>query len=299
MLRDAFNNFMKYAKLLKAETGIQYDAKPYKETIKKMLDGYCKAMDEGDEHMKSLYISGLMVRHWDKVKNLIAKCPNIGLDEEDFVGWLYEAIMLACEYRKWQKDPNINAQQCINQCIETIRVRHYYEFNLDKHRANYNAVSLSNPVGDEGDNGLQKTLEYTISDESSDDEVKMTDGSSNARGIVQSFINKKKLVEAIILDVIAFGDTNKTTKQTKKGVDEEGNTYKYASYKHEFWAFKCVQLLMNLPEDYVDYFFSNYDVVPEQFNAALEALRRANSTKLYKELRQTLNHARANLSLSM
>ena len=138
-----------------------------------------------------------------------------------------------------------------------------------------------------------------ISDESADDEVKMTDGSSNARGIVQSFINKKKLVEAIILDVIAFGDTNKTTKQTKKGVDEEGNTYKYASYKHEFWAFKCVQLLMNLPEDYVDYFFSNYDVVPEQFNAALEALRRANSTKLYKELRQTLNHARANLSLSM
>lgn len=299
MLRDAFNNFMQYAKLLKAETGIQYDAKPYKETIRKMLDGYCKAMDEGDEHLKSLYVSGLMLRHWDKVKKLIAMCPGIGLDDEDFVGWVYEAIMLACEYRKWQKDESVNAQQCLNQCIETIRVRHYYEYNLDKHKANYNTISLSTPVGDEGDNGLQRTLEDTMYDEDADAEVRMADGDSAARHLIQNFINKKKLVEAIILDIIAFGDTQKITKETKKGFDENGESYKYTSYKHEFWAFKAIQLLANLPDTYVEYFYENYDVVPEQFNAALEVLRKANNSKLYKELRKTLEHAKASLSLSM
>jgi hypothetical protein len=224
-------------------------------------------------------------------------CPGIGLDDEDFVGWVYEAILLACEYRKWQKDEKVNAQQCLNQCIETIRVRHYYEFNLDKHKANYNTVSLSTPVGDEGDNGAQRTLEDTMYDEDVEAEVNMTEGNVAARHLIQSFINKKKLVEAIILDVIAFGDTEKITKHTKKGFDEEGNAYKYNTFTHEFWAFKAVQLLANLPETYVEYFYENYDVVPEQFDAALTVLKKANNQKLYRELNKTLEHAKASLSL--
>jgi hypothetical protein len=249
MASTTFNNFKNYATMLEKETGIKYDAKPYKETIRKMLDGFCKAMDEGDEQLKNLYISGLILRHWDKVKKLADSCPNIGIHGEEFVDWVYEAIMLACEYRKWQKDVSVNAQQCINQCIETIRVRKYYEFNLDKHKANYNTVSLETPVGDEGDNGVQRTLEDTMYDEYAEEEGRMTDGNSAAKQLIQSFINKKKLVEAIILDIIAFGDTQKVTKKVKKGFDENGESYKYTSYTHEFWKFKAIQILSNLPED--------------------------------------------------
>ena len=68
MASQTFNNFKSYANRLESELGIKYDAKPYKETIRKMLDGFCKAMDEGDEDKKSLYISGLILRFWDKVK---------------------------------------------------------------------------------------------------------------------------------------------------------------------------------------------------------------------------------------
>lgn len=293
MASRTFNNFKAYATLLEKELGVKYDAKPYKETIRKMLDGFCKAMDDGDEHLKDLYISGLILRHWDKVKKLADSCPNIDIHGEEFVDWVYEAIILACEYRKWQTDESINAQQCINQCIETVRVRHYYEYNLDKHKANYNTVSLETPVGDEGDNGVQKTLMDTMYDEEAENQARAADGNSAARHIVQLFINKDRLVEAIIMDIIAFGDTEKVTKHVKKCIDEDGNPYKYTTYTREFWKFKAVQLLSNLPEDYREYFLENYIVKSAALEAALDLLKKANNQKLYKELDKSLKAAKA------
>lgn len=297
MASTTFNNFKNYATMLEKETGIKYDAKPYKETIRKMLDGFCKAMDDGDEHLKNLYISGLILRHWDKVKKLADSCPNIGIHGEEFVDWVYEAIMLACEYRKWQKDASVNAQQCINQCIETIRVRKYYEFNLDKHKANYMTVSLETPVGDEGDNGVQRTLGDTICDEQAEAETNMTEGNIATRHLIQSFINKKKLVEAIILDIIAFGDTQKVTKKVKKSIDENGESFKYTTYTHEFWKFKAIRLLSNLPEDYAQYFAENYMVNTNALIAALDLLKRANNQKLHRELEKSLQYAKAAMSV--
>ena len=299
MASQTFNNFKNYANQLEKELGIKYDAKPYKDTIRVMLDGFCKAMDEGDEHLKNLYISGLILRHWDKVKKLADSCPGIDLKGEEFVDWVYEAIMLACEYRKWQKDGSVNAQQCINQCIETVRVRHYYEYNLDKHKANYNTVSLETPVCEEGDNGVQKTLGDTIYDEDAAAEVSMSDGFSNAKQLIQSFINKNRLVEAIILDIIAFGDTQKVTKHIKKGFDENGESYKYSTYTSEFWKFKAVQILANLPEDYQQYFLETYLVKTAALEAALDVLKRANNQKLYKELQNTLTYAKSVLNIAI
>lgn len=299
MASRTFNNFKTYANKLEKELGIRYDAKPYKDTIRKMLDGYCKACDDGDEHLKNLYISGLILRHWDKVKKLADSCPNIDLHGEEFVDWLYEAIEYACKYRKWQKDESVNAQQCINQCIDTIRSQHYYEMNLDKHRTNYNTVSLDTPVGDEGDNGIQKTLEDTMHDEDAADETKLTDGESMARHLVQSFINKDRLVEAIIMDIVAFGDSQKVTKHVKKGIDENGDAYKYATYTHEFWKFKTIQLLANLPEDYQEYFLDNYIVKTAALEAALGVLKKANNQKLYRELERSLKFAKGALNASL
>ena len=297
MASQTFNNFKNYATQLEKELGIKYDAKPYKDTIRKILDGFCKAMDEGDEHLKNLYISGLILRHWDKVKKLADSCPNIGIHGEEFVDWVYEAIMYACKYRKWQTDESVNAQQCINQCIETIRKQHYYEYNLDKHSANYNTVSLDTPIGDESDNGVQRTLEDTMYDEDAEEEVRMADGNSAAKHLIQSFINKDRLVEAIILDIIAFGDTQKVTKVVKKGFDENGESYKYTSYTHEFWKFKAIQILSNLPEEYKEYFMETYIVKNTALEAALDLLKRANNQKLYKELEKSLIYAKSSLQL--
>ena len=299
MASQTFNNFKNYATQLEKELGIKYDAKPYKETIRIMLDGFCKAMDEGDEHLKNLYIAGLILRHWDKVKKLAASCPNIGIHGEEFVDWVYEAIMLACEYRKWQKDSGVNAQQCINQCIETIRVRHYYEYNLDKHKANYNTVSLDAPIGEEGDNGVQRTFGDTLYDEDAEREVNMKTGDAMARRVVQTFLNKNRIVEAIIMDIIAFNDTQKEVKHVKKGFDENGDAYKYTTYTTEFWRFKAVQILANLPEDYQEYFLENYVVKEAALEAAINVLRHANNSKLYRELDKSLASAKVILQGSI
>ena len=288
MATQTFKNFKTYANLLESELGIKYDAKPYKETIRIMLDGYCKAVDDGDEHLKNLYISGLMLRHWDKGKKLAMKCPNIGMQEEEFMDWVLEAIFLACEYRKWQKDDSVNAQQCINQCIETVRQRHYYEMNLDKHKASYNTLSLNSVIGDQNSEDAVKTLEDTVADEDAELESKNLDGSSSAQQIIQSFIDQRKIVEAIVFDVIAFSDSQKITKTVKKAVDEDGSEYKYVSYSSEFWRFKCAQVLANLPETYYEYFTDKYKVKTEPFLAALNFIKKLNNSKIYKEIDKSL-----------
>ena len=295
MASQLFNNFKNYATQLELELGIKYDAKPYKDTIRTMLDGYCKAMDEGDEHLKNLYISGLLLRHWDKVKKLALTCPNVDLQGEEFVEWVYEAIMYACKYRKWQKDEKINAQQCINQCIETIRKQHYYNYNLDKNRANYNTASFDTPIGDESDNGAQKTLIDTIADENAEREARMRDSTTTARQIIQTFIDKNKIVEAIIMDIIAFGDAEKVTKHINNGTDENGEEIKYTTYTREFWKFKAVQILSNLSDDYQRYFVDNYLVKTPALDAALNVLKKANNQKLYKEMDNALKYARSSL----
>ena len=299
MASQLFNNFKNYTTQLELELGIKYDAKPYKETIRAMLDGYCKAMDEGDEHLKNLYISGLILRHWDKVKKLALTCPNIDLQGEEFVEWVYEAIMYACKYRKWQKDERVNAQQCINQCIETIRKQHYYNYNLDKNRANYNTASFDTPVGDENDNGTQRTLLDTVADENAERVARMADSATTARQIIQAFIDKNRIVEAIIMDIIAFGDAEKITKHVKYGVDENGEKVKYTTSTREFWKFKAVQILSNLSNDYQRYFIDNYLVNTSALDAALNVLKKANNQKLYKELNQALTYARGALQAFM
>ena len=110
--------------------------KPYEQySIDELADTYCQAVDDGDETKKNIYISALILRFWytiDKMFTSNTVAPS--LEREDFFWWLYEAIEYACKYRGWQ-DPakNLNAQQCINKCIETIKLQMYYDLRLDKH----------------------------------------------------------------------------------------------------------------------------------------------------------------------
>jgi len=293
-IKLAFDSFKRSATILEREEGIRYDAKPAKETIRKLLDGFCKACDDNDEHRKDIYIAGLMLRFWYVITKLAEKSPGLGLDTADFMAWLYEAIEYACKYRKWQVDEKVNAQQCINQCIETIRLQHYYEYNLDKHKANYNTVSFETPMDDEG----KVTLEDTMVDEAAEEEARLQEGTDAARHLVQMYLNKDKVVEAIILDTIAFNDTQKVTKTTCKGFDENGNPYKYSTQTSEFWAFKCVQILSNLPEDYSEYFMRHYKIDSEKLAASLASIRSANNQKLYKFLARTLQDARARFGVN-
>lgn len=168
---------------------------------------------------------------------------------------------------------------------------------MDKNRANYNTASFDTPIGDESDNGAQKTLIDTIADENAEREARMRDSITTARQIIQAFIDKNRVVEAIIMDIIAFGDAEKVTKHINRGTDENGEEIKYTTYTREFWKFKAVQILSNLSDDYQQYFVDNYLVKTPALDAALNVLKKANNQKLYKELEKSLNYARNSLKL--
>ena len=284
----AFESFKKLAKQLKEEEGVDY-AEKGRDVIQVMIDRYCLAKDTNDEHRKDLYISGLMLRFWYVISKLQARSPVKGLEYEDFMGWLYDAIEYACKYRVWQ-DPNrkVNAQQAINQCIETIRVQRYYDLNLQKNKANMSACSLDAELDSEN----ESTLLDTMVDEDYEQDMEVRNGSEAACWLIQTHINKKKLVEAIILDTIAFNDVDKVTKKVIKSVDAEGNPVRYTQKTREFWPFKCVQILSTLPEEYSTYFLEKYHVLESELEAALTAIRAANNQKLYRYLTKCLEGAR-------
>ena len=213
------------------------------------------------------------------------------LEREDFFWWLYEAIEYACKYRGWM-DPskNLNAQQCINKCIDTIKLQKYYNLRLDKRKAVNHCCSIETPVG--GDNDAGKTLgDILEADECFDDH-----SDDSAITIVQSYINRNKIIEAILLDNIAFNNVQRHFKKTIKTVDAEGEPIKYVEHSSEFWPYRLIQIVSKLPDTYRNYFLNKYKISEEKLDAVLDVVDRANNQKLYRYLDKTLAELRASYS---
>ena len=290
----------KYAAILKQTKGVNYETVD----VNVLANGYCEAFDSGNESDKNLFISGLILRFWYAIKKMADKSPNMGTDLSEFADWLYEAIAYACKYRKWQDPANkVNAQQCINQCIETIRLQHYYQANLKKNKGNFNTVSLDAPCK-YSDDDAEVSLLDTTEDEAETNRNKYFKEALDTRTFIQRYINKNKLIDAIILDNIAFGDSSKEIKRTKKQIntyideetgEEKTEEEKVTTYTTEFWEFKCVQNLSKLTSEYATYFLENYDVKPEALTAALQTIQKAPNSKLYTYLRKCLENCRVTM----
>ena len=274
-----FNLYRRYAALL---------PEPYeKMDITVMADRLIEAMESNDEYNKNIYAAGLMLRFWFAVKNYEDKSPNLGLETDDYAAWLYEAITYACNYRKWRTDKKLNAQQCINQAIETIRLQHYALENMDKRKANYGTVSLDQPIDEDNTVLVGDRFE----DEASKADFEDFQSKEMVRSTVQTLLDDNKMVEAIILDTIAYQDVYKDTKRIVDGTDEEGNPCKFTRHSYSFWPFKCIQFLSNLPENFAEYFYDKYEVSAPALVTVIDKIRKANNQKLYKYLDLSLKTA--------
>ncbi len=263
--------------------------KPYEQySIDELADAYCDAVDNGDEQLKSIYISALILRFWyviDKMYRANNVAPS--LEYEDFFWWLYEAIEYACKYRGWRDtSKNLNAQQCINKCIDTIKLQKYYDLRLDKKKSVNHCTSFDTPISGEDGKTIGETLE---SDANLDD----CHANSDAIMLVQSYINKNKIIEAILLDNIAFNDVQRHTKKTVKTSTPDGEQLRYTEHSSEFWAYKLIQIVSKLPDTYKSYFLHRYRITDEKLTAVLDVIDRANNQKLYRYLDKTLAELRA------
>ncbi len=267
-------------------------SQPYESyTIDELADAYCEAVDTNNSTLKDVYISALILRFWyaiDKMykNNTVAPC----LEYEDFFWWLYEAIEYACKYRGW-KDPTkkLNAQQCINKCIDTIKLQKYYDLRLDKKKTVNHCTSMDAPICGDSDDA-EKTLADTLEDDSVDfgaeaDAVIM---------LVQNYINRNKIIEAILIDNIAFNDVQRHSKKVIKTTTSEGETYKYTEHSSEFWPYKLVQIVSKLPETYKKTFMERYNISEEKLDSVLSVIDKSNNQKIYR----WLDHCLADLRVS-
>lgn len=286
MLNDTKRDLVRLARKL---------VKPYEQySIDELADAYCDAVDSGNEALKDIYISALILRFWytiDKMYTSNTVVPS--LEHEDFFWWLYEAIEYACKYRGWRDaSKKLNAQQCINKCIDTIKLQKYYDMRLDKRKAVNHCTSLDAPISGDGDDA-SKTLadlmesEVCIDDHSDDDAIML----------VQSYINRNKVIEAILLDNIAFNDVQRHYKKTVKAKTATGDTYRYVEHSSEFWPYRLIQIVSKLPESYKEYFMDRYKISEEKLTAILDVINRANNQKLYRYLDRCLAELRVGYAI--
>jgi hypothetical protein len=272
--------------------------RPYEQyTIDELADAYCDAVDTGNETLKDIYISALILRFWytiDKMHNANTVAPS--LEHEDFFWWLYEAIEYACKYRGWKDTTKkLNAQQCINKCIETIKLQKYYDLRLDKRKVVNNCISLETPAGGDETDGVARTIGHLLEAE---DDIEDIAADYAAISLVQSYINRNKIIEAILLDNIAFNDVQRHSKKTIKTKNLEGEDVRYTEHSSEFWPYRLVQIVSKLPESYKRDFLSKYTISEEKLDAVLEVVDKANNQKLYRYLDRTLAELRTSCALT-
>jgi hypothetical protein len=289
MTNPAFNHFKVKAEQLYNEHGVKYSAKDPK-VAAWMLDTLVEATENGDEHLRDLCAAGLMLRYWSV---FTTKKVGVEVDYDTKISYGWKGIELALEYKAWQNpEKNVNADQAVKKCIHTTFLRENYLLNLDKSKANNFYTSMDEEVSELFGGEGKATLGDTLTDEADLERQVNFEADNMATSLVQMYIDKNKIVEAIILDTIAFNDVNKETKKVVKWVDTEGNPRKSTQVYKEFWPFRCVQILSQLPETYASYFSTKYKFSPAEFDQALAAIRSASNQKLYKYLDRTLADAR-------
>ena len=283
-MTEAFILFKKQAQALLKEDGVNYAAKGI-EVVELMANRYLEALEKNDQKAMNKYISGLMLRFWNSIAG--------EKDQDEAISQLYRALDYAFKYRAWQ-DPskNISAQQAIKQCIKTIKRQDNYDNNLDKHKTNFNHTSLDIPMNDTDSTSAQSTVGDLVMDEADLEYRERSTAELAAIEMVQRYINNKKLVEAIILDTIAFNEVEKVTKKVVDGQDPDGKPRKFTQTYKEFWPYKCVQILSKLPADFAKDFGQKYSFNPVELDKALTAIRSATNQKLYRYLSKTLEDAK-------
>ena len=280
-----FLSCRKYAQFLEQETGINYETTD----IKVLADGYCSAIDHDDDNNKNRYFSALMLRFWYQISKIQNRNYGINLDYDEFLSWVQEGINYAMKYRVWQNpDKHCNAQQAINQCINTICLQHYYNLNSVKDKANHYTISLDKTIDTDG----KVTVGDLLVDSAATNYIENEIADDSTYHIIKTYLAKNKIIEGIILNTIAYEDCSRQVKETDKATNETDENYSVPKVKTEFYARKCVSILANLPKDFVKAFSTYYNVDKNKIEAAYIALTKASSTKINRWLKRTLEDAK-------
>lgn len=250
---------------------------------------------EKGERYKSAYWAATMLAYWGKIYDWKSTSLSLNLPDTDYFDWLNDSLRDAFCYRSWMKrrrlhpkDPNSEwidnpnyiededaADKSINYFCAARRGKEYQAANKHKRKANYQNLSIDNTFDEDG---------YCILDR----EGLSTAGSgyNGVKSLVKLFLEENKVIEAVILDTIAYGDSVKEDKQKYVNTVEEDEDVNYR-YSHEFNERKVVKQLNEINEQYfTDYFNKEYQV--SDYKSILDKLKSLTNGKLHNEIQKTL-----------
>ena len=285
-------------------------------TKTELANGYCDAEAEEDDIKMDEYWSAIILRYWYKIYGWIESCKSLHLEATEYVNWLNDALTVAFQYRSWrptlkdgspnphyyEQDSNV-ADRSINFFCGTWRGRVYQEMNKDKRRVNVLTTSLEQSVEDVGDAALEAYGFYT-----EDPEI------DSIPNIVHLFLDKGRDIEALIIDGIAYGDSQREIKEKKTvmvssyydndeeedSLDDEDSldaldekTYveeekEVNTYSYQLDTRKLVKHLNEINQSYMEFFATKYDVSEERIEEIYNKLKKLNNSKLYRYIKKTL-----------
>lgn len=243
-----------------------------------LANGYC---DAKTQEVKDQYFSALMLRYWYKIYEWSKNSISTKLEPEDYSSWLVEAISLAlkiCDFNvlpirednripEWRdpkskmfNDPN-GPDKVINRCIFSIRNYYYQNFNKDKRKINYICSSIE--AQEEAFGDAAEAIQY----------ASIYDEDSSCGDLIQLLIDKNRLLEAIVVEGIAYEDVFKEDKDSS-----------YCFNKR-----KLVKYLKNLNKDYIIYFHSRFGIDAGKVEESVSFLKSLPNNKLYEYIDKTLD----------
>lgn len=263
-----------------------------------LANGYVQAQDNGNEDLRSAYFAALVDRYWNKISSWKCDQRLVGLkfQESDFVDWLVDAITYAVEHRGWLDstkdvygDPN-GPDKIINMCCASEVLIVLQHHNKDKRKANIYTFDIDASVDENGD----CALDYAGATEG---DCKL-DG---AKSLILNYLKKGRVIEALVLDGIAYQDAYKEVKtehqMTVYETNEEGEEESYketvTGTKTLFDERKLVAHLANINQSFMhEYFANEYEVTSEETEDIFSKLKTLNNAKLYQMIRKTLLQAK-------
>jgi hypothetical protein len=234
-----------------------------------LANGYCDADEVNDNIKKDQYYSALILRYWYKVKEFASNAQFARMEISDFVSWVAESLDVGFKYRRWRdpsnplsKDPD-GPDKVFNRCFFSTHKRWLTHFNRSQRRVNYIVESTDEHFELYGDRAHSLTQHFT--------EIEV-EGPSKT--IVQMYLNKGKIIEAIVIDTIAHQDSFVLNKKLKS------------------YALDKKRILSNLNStsvSYLDYFNYTYDVDSKQLSKVVEKLNKLPNRKLYRYINNTMS----------
>lgn len=244
-----------------------------------LANGYCDADDAHDEQKRDQYYSALVLRYWYKIYEFSNFSHYTKLELDEYYSWVSEALDVGLKYRRWRdpshplsKDPN-GPDKVFQRSFYSTRQRWYKHFNRNATKSDYfgNSIYIDDLVEyneddfnvpsadrEEGaDNIFYKSGNYST-----------LEAESPTYTIVQQYINKGNILDAVILDAISH----------QISLDSKGN----------FSRKNLVKLLNEIDFNYISTFEATYRVDNEKLKNAITDISSIPTKKLYRYITKTL-----------